>query len=351
MAGHDSLSSRLYRGELSIDFIGRRRRWYAISVVIVLLALTGLLTRGLNTSVEFRGGNDFRVEVPANSSVGEQQVRSAVSDLGIKGASNPTVSTLSGIGKSIRVTTAITPDADTTRIQTAVAKTVGVGENAVNVSSIGASWGRDISRTAITSLVVFLVLVMVYLAIAFEWRMGVAAIVSLVHDLVITVGIYALVGFEVSPATVIGVLTVLGYSLYDSVVVFDKVRENTRTINTRSDTTYSLQANLALNQTLVRSINTTVIALLPIVAILVIGTLVLGPGVLQDLSLALAIGLTAGAYSSVFLATPLLAQLREKDPAMAAVRRRYAAYLAAKDDPTSPGAPAAADARLAASRS
>lgn len=350
MAGSDSLSSRLYRGELSIDFIRRRRLWYAISLVIVLLALTGLLTRGLNTSVEFRGGNDFRVEVPATTSVGEQQVRSAVSDLRVQGASNPTVSTLTGVRTAIRVTTAITPDAaDTTRIQAAIARTVGVQANAVGVSSIGASWGRDISRTALTSLAVFLVLVMVYLAIAFEWRMGVAAIVSLVHDLVITVGIYALVGFEVSPATVIGVLTVLGYSLYDSVVVFDKVRENTRNITARSDTTYSRAANLALNQTLVRSINTTVIALLPIVAILVIGTLVLGPGVLQDLSLALAIGLTAGAYSSVFLATPLLAQLRERDPAMAAVRRRYATYLRTRDEAATSGA--SGDTELAVSRS
>jgi len=328
MAGHNSLSSRLYRGELSIDFIRRRRLWYAISAGLMLLALVGLLTRGLNTSVEFRGGNDLRVTVPAASSAGEQDVRSAIAGLGIEGASNPVVSTLRGNGTTIRVTTAETKDADTTRIQDTIARTVGVQPDAVSVSSIGASWGKDITRTAVTSLIVFLALVMAYLALAFEWRMGIAAIVSLVHDLVITVGIYALVGFEVSPATVIGVLTVLGYSLYDSVVVFDKVRENTRNIAARSDTTYSLSANLALNQTLVRSINTTVIALLPIVAILVIGTIALGPGVLQDLSLALTIGLTAGAYSSIFLATPLLAQLRERDPAMAAVRRRYAATKA-----------------------
>lgn len=328
MAGHNSLSSRLYRGELSIDFIGRRRLWYAISAGLVLLALVGLFTRGVNTSVEFRGGNDLRISVPAGSSANEQNVRSAIAALGIKGASNPTVSTLRGADTTIRVTTAETPDTDTTRIQDTMAKTVGVQPSAVSVSSIGASWGRDITRTAVTSLVVFLVLVMAYLALAFEWRMGIAAIISLVHDLIITVGIYALVGFEVSPATVIGVLTVLGYSLYDSVVVFDKVRENTRNIAARSDTTYSISANLALNQTLVRSINTTIIALLPIVAILVIGTAALGPGVLQDLSLALTIGLTAGAYSSIFLATPLLAQLRERDPAMAAVRRRYAATRA-----------------------
>lgn len=328
MAGHNSLSSRLYRGELSFDFIGHRRRWYAISTVLVLLALVGLFARGLNTSVEFSGGNDLRVTVPAASSVGEQDVRSAIAGLRIQGASNPTISTLRGADTTIRVTTAETAVADTTRIQNTIARTVGVQPSAVSVSSIGASWGRDITRTALTSLIVFLVLVMVYLALAFEWRMGIAAIISLVHDLVITVGIYALVGFEVSPATVIGVLTVLGYSLYDSVVVFDKVRENTRNITVRSDTTYSMSANLALNQTLVRSINTTVIALLPIISILVIGTVALGPGVLQDLSLALTIGLTAGAYSSIFLATPLLAQLRERDPAMAAVRRRYAATRA-----------------------
>lgn len=330
MAGSNSLSSRLYRGDLSIDFLGRRRLWYTISLVLVALALAGVLVRGLNTSVEFRGGNDFRVPVPAASSVTDQDVRSAVAGLHLPGASNPTVSTLRGAKTTIRVTTAVTGDADTTRIQSVIAKTVGAQTDAVAVTSIGASWGADITRTAVTSLVVFLALVLVYLALAFEWRMGVAAIISLVHDLVITVGIYALVGFEVSPATVIGVLTVLGYSLYDSVVVFDKVRENTRNINARSDTTYSIAANTALNQTLVRSINTTVIALLPIVSILVIGTLVLGPGVLQDLSLALAIGLTVGAYSSIFLATPLLAQLRERDPAMAAVRRRYAASQAAR---------------------
>lgn len=324
MAGHNSLSSRLYRGELSIDFLGRRRLWYLLSTLFIALALVGIFARGLNTSVEFSGGNDFRVQVPASGSADTQQVRSAIAGLGIAGASNPTVSRLTGAGTTIRVTTAETTGAATGQIQNTLARTVGATPADVSVSSIGASWGRDITRTAVISLIVFLVLVMAYLAVAFEWRMGVAAIISLIHDLLITVGIYALVGFEVSPATVIGVLTVLGYSLYDSVVVFDKVRENTRNIRARSDTTYTISANLALNQTLVRSINTTVIALLPIVAILVIGTLVLGPGVLQDLSLALAIGLSVGAYSSIFLATPLLAQLRERDPAMAAVRRRYA---------------------------
>ncbi len=332
MAGHNSLSSRLYRGELSIDFLGRRRLWYTISAVLIALALVGIFARGLNTSVEFSGGNDFRVQVPASSSAGQQDVRAAIAGLSVPGASNPTVSTLTGNGTSIRVTTAETTPADTGRIQNALAKAVGAKPGDVSVSSIGASWGRDITRTAVTSLIVFLVLVMAYLALAFEWRMGLAAIISLIHDLLITVGIYALVGFEVSPATVIGVLTVLGYSLYDSVVVFDKVRENTRNIRARSDTTYTMSANLALNQTLVRSINTTIIALLPIVSILLIGTFVLGPGVLQDLSLALTIGLTVGAYSSIFLATPLLAQLRERDPAMIAVRNRYTAAHANADN-------------------
>ena len=333
MAGHNSLSARLYRGDLSIDFLGRRRLWYAISAALVLIAVGGILFRGLNLSVDFRGGNDFRVPVSSASTQVQQQVRSAVSGLGIEGASNPTVTRLSGGGLAggadqVRVTTAVTTGDQTDQIQNTIARTVGAQPDQVSAASIGPSWGRDVSRTALISLIVFLVLVMAYLAIAFEWRMGLASVVALVHDLVITVGVYALVGFEVSPATVIGVLTVLGYSLYDSVVVFDKVRENTRNVLNRSDTTYSIQANLALNQTLVRSINTTVIALLPILSILVIGSVVLGPGVLQDLSLALTVGLTAGAYSSVFLATPMLAQLRERDPAMARVRERYAAHRA-----------------------
>lgn len=337
MAGHNSLSSRLYRGDLSIDFLGRRRLWYGLSALLILLAVVGLSVRGLNTSVEFRGGNDFRVAAANGGQQTQQDVRAAVAGLGIEGASNPTVTELNGgNGSIIRVTTSVTPDADTTRILDTVARTVGARPQDVSASSIGPSWGRDVTRTAVLSLVVFLVLVMAYLAIAFEWRMGLAAIISLIHDLVITVGIYALVGFEVSPATVIGVLTVLGYSLYDSVVVFDKIKENTRNIAARSDTTYSIAANLALNQTLVRSINTTVIALLPIISILVIGSVVLGPGVLQDLSLALTIGLTVGAYSSVFLATPVLAQMRERDPAMAAVRRRYAERRAAEQAAADP---------------
>ncbi len=189
---------------------------------------------------------------------------------------------------------------------------------------IGPSWGEQISQKALLGLVIFMVLVTVYMAIAFEWRMAVAALVALIHDLLITIGVYALVGLEVTPGTVIGFLTILGYSLYDTVVVFDTVKENTKGLTKQSKLTYSEAANAGLNQTLVRSINTTVVALLPVASLLFIGGGLLGAGTLNDISLALFIGLAAGAYSSICVATPLLAQLKEEQPEMKALAKRVA---------------------------
>jgi len=320
--GRVSLSARLYRGQLSFDFIRHRRRWYAVSGALLLLAVLGFVVRGLNLSVDFTGGNVLQVVVPATSTTTAGQVSQAVEALGVPGAAQPVVTLLTGQVRQFRVQTGQTSGPGLDRIQNTVAATVGRPADQVSVQAIGSAWGSEITRKALISLVVFLALVTVYLALAFEPKMGIAAILSLVHDLVITVGVYALVGFEVSPATVIGVLTILGYSLYDTVVVFDKVRENTRGIAGGSRATYSEAANLALNQTLVRSLNTTLIALLPIVSILLIGTAVLGPGVLEDLALALAVGMAVGAYSSIFIATPLLAQLHEREPAMVALARR-----------------------------
>lgn len=330
--GRASLSSRLYRGQLSFDFIRHRRRWYVVSGVLLLLAVLGFAARGLNLSVDFTGGNVLQVAVPATSTATAGQVGEAVQGLGVAGAEQPVVTLLTGQVRQFRVQTGQTSGDGLTRIQDAIAGTVDQPAAKVSVQAIGSAWGSEITRKALLSLVVFLVLVMVYLAFAFEPKMGIAAILSLLHDLVITVGIYALVGFEVSPATVIGVLTILGYSLYDTVVVFDKVRENTRGITGGNRRTYSEAANLALNQTLVRSLNTTLIALLPIVSILFIGTAVLGPGVLEDLALALAIGMAVGAYSSIFIATPLLAQLHEREPVMRALAQRVAAARSAGPD-------------------
>jgi preprotein translocase subunit SecF len=247
-------------------------------------------------------------------------VREAVAATGL--AEDPIVTAVGNNKLQIQ-----TPPLDATeevpKVRQAIAAELDISEESVNYSLIGPSWGGQITGKALQALGVFLALVMAVIWLYFrEWRMSVAAIVALIHDLVITVGIYALVGFEVTPATVIGVLTILGYSLYDTVVVFDKVRENTRGIAASSRVTYSNAANLAVNQTLVRSINTSIIALLPVAGILFIGTFVLGAGTLKDLSLALFIGLAAGTYSSIFIATPLLCELKEREPAMKALTRR-----------------------------
>ena len=207
-------------------------------------------------------------------------------------------------------------------VEDALASTFGVSVEAIDTQIIGPSWGKEITRKALYGLVGFLVVVILYLAMAFEPKMALSAIVAVVHDVFITVGIYALVGFDVTPATVIGFLTILGYSLYDTVVVFDRVRENTRSITSTSKMTYSQAANLAINQTVIRSINTTIVALLPVGSILFVGAGLLGAGTLKDLSLALFIGLATGAYSSIFIATPLLAAMREREPAMKALAKR-----------------------------
>ena len=223
---------------------------------------------------------------------------------------------------------------------TALASKFDVKPDQISVSEISADWGSEITKKALTGLGVFLVLIVIFLSLYFEWRLAAAALVALIHDLVITVGIYALVGFIVTPATVIGVLTILGYSLYDTVVVFDKVRENTRGLAAGNRMTYSGAANLAVNQTLVRSINTSVIALLPVASILFVGPL-LGADTLKDLALALFVGIAAGTYSSIFIATPVAAQLKELEPAMQALAKRVAAREAAGKLPSSGPAPAA----------
>ena len=229
----------------------------------------------------------------------------------------------------IRVQTEPLDTQDTTKIENSLATKFGLPTASVTTQQVGPTWGKQITRKAITSLIVFMVLVVAFISVRFEFKMAIAAIVALIHDLLITVGVYAVLGFQVSPATVIGLLTILGYSLYDTVVVFDKVRENTAGITGGNRSTYSQAANLAVNQTLVRSINTSVIALLPVAGILFIGSLFLGAGTLKDLSLALFVGLAAGTYSSIFIATPLLAGMKEREPQMQLLARRVEARVAA----------------------
>jgi preprotein translocase subunit SecF len=302
----------LYTGRKSYDIVGRRRTWYAIAQTIVVLSTALLLLKGLNPGIEFRGGSQFTV-----SGVQTTDQQRAIDAVGAISAEEvPRVSTVGD--SAIRVQTAELSSEEVVEVREALAEAYGVSEDDVTSAFIGPSWGQDVSSKAITGLVVFLLLVAVVMTLYFRaWRMAAAALLALGHDLVITVGIYALVGWEVTPATVIGFLTILGYSLYDTVVVFDKVRENTVGILDQHRSTYAERANLAVNQTLVRSINTSVVAVLPVAAILFVGAFLLGAGTLRDIALALFVGMIVGTFSSVFLATPLEVSMRGSEPRIA----------------------------------
>ncbi len=322
MINFAQVGNDLYTGKRSIQFIKRQKRWYAFSAVIILLALGGLFVRGLNFGIEFRGGTEFRVSGVTSTQSYEQRASSAVNQAGITGNVNASV-----IGSNtVRIQTEAA-EGKTEAAKADLARAFGVQENQVSASLIGPSWGASVSQQAIRALIVFLVLVTLVMAVYFRtWKMALAALIALIHDLVATVGIYALFGFEITPSSMIGFLTILGYSLYDTVVVFDKVRENTAEAFRTKRMTYAQAANLAVNQTLVRSINTTVVALLPIAAVLVVGFTLLGPGTLLDLSLALFIGIAAGAYSSIFIATPLFVDFRRNEPEILDLERYVARH-------------------------
>ncbi len=316
------VGGRLYRGEVSVDFVGRKRLWYAVSGVILGISVIAVAVFGLNFSVDFTSGSVFLF--PAGSAQ-ISQVRGAVSAAG--GGSDAIVqeiSPLNGGARKWQVQTQKLSYSQTAKVETALSTTFGVPRDQISVSFVGASWGSSISKKALQALIAFVIVIVIYLSIAFEWKMAVSALIALVHDIIITVGVYALLRFTVSPASVIGLLTILGYSLYDTVVVFDKVRENTAGLLSSGRTTYSQAANQALNQTLVRSINTSVIALLPVAAILFIGAGLLGAGELKDLALVLFVGMLSGTYSSICIATPVLADLKEREPQYKALAKRVA---------------------------
>jgi preprotein translocase subunit SecF len=288
-------------------------------VVIVLVAAVGVFVRGINLGIEFEGGAKFTV--PSTTSV--ENARNIVKDAGIESALIVSVG-----NERLEIQT---PPLEQEQIESFIAKISAdfkVDKSTITTQSVGPSWGADITRQALIGLGVFILLVILFLTIYFEIRMAMAAIVALLHDLLITIGVYAITGFEVTPATVIGVLTILGYSLYDTVVVFDKVKENTRGILAQSRLNYQEAANLALNQTLIRSINTSIVALLPVAAILIVGVGILQAGTLKDLALALFVGIAAGTYSSVFIATPLLVQLKENQPEIISLKNRVHARRA-----------------------
>ena len=319
-----TLGHNLYTGKVSYDFVGKWRRWLALSGAVVIISLIGLGVRGLNLSLEFKGGSQFTFP---DKGFSNSQVSDVITGTGV-GITDPVVQTLTNTGvgsKSYQVETKALQQDESAKVVSAITSKLGVAQNQVSTNTVGSSWGQQITNKAIESLIIFIIAVIIYLSLRYEWKMAAAAIIALLHDLVITVGIYALVGFEVAPSTVIGLLTILGYSLYDTVVVFDKVRENTKEIAGGSRMTYSQAANLAVNQTLVRSINTSIIALLPVASLLFVGAGLLGAGSLKDLALALFIGLATGTYSSIFIATPLATLFKEREPQFQALAKRVAA--------------------------
>ncbi len=328
MSSITNIGQRLYRGEVSYDFVGRWKRWYVLSAIILLVAVASLAFRGLNLGIEFRGGADFAIPNATCSVTEAREVAEAESG-------GQTIVTVASSG-TMRVQTIPLTSAESIELSESLGDVCGVAASEITVQVVGPTWGAEISSKALQGLVIFLVLVTIFLSIYFEWRMAIGALVALVHDLVITVGIYALLGLEVTPATAIGVLTILAYSLYDTVVVYDKVKENTRGIAGQSVMTYDEAANLAVNQTVVRSINTSLTSLLPVLAIIIVGAGLLGAGTLLDLAVALAVGMAAGTYSSIFIATPVLAQLKRQQPEMKALaarvqaRRKQAAKVGAK---------------------
>jgi preprotein translocase subunit SecF len=311
------LGHRLYNGEAGFDVVGNSRLIYKITAVILALCLLSIVFRGFNFGIDFEGGNSFRLP---GSEQQLEQVRAAAEDAGAE------VATAQVVGGDTLLLRTGTLDNDTERAVTeAVAGAAGVEADQVSPESVSAEWGSDITDQALIALVVFLVAVVLFLAVRFEPKMAIGAIAALLHDIIVTAGVYSLIGFEVTPSTVIGFLTILGFSLYDTVVVFDKVDENVKDLERTASMTWSEAANLAVNQTLMRSINTTVIALLPVAGLLFVGAGLLGVGTLKDLALVLFVGLAAGAYSSIVLATPIVADLKEREPEVQALRRRVQA--------------------------
>lgn len=317
MSRMGQIGHRLYAGEMDMDIVSSRKKWYIVSAVMVGISLLSLVFRGINPGIEFTGGAEFQA-VSTNCTV--DQAREAVSHSGATVAS----ATQLGSGR-VRVTTESVTNAQGEKTRIALANACGVQASAVDAQVVGPTWGGEITRKALMAMVWFLALLAIFLIFYFNWQMALAAIVALIHDVTITVGVYSILHFEVTPSTVIGVLTILGYSMYDTVVVFDKVRENTRGIFGQSRQTYAGAANLALNQTLVRSVNTSIVAILPVAAILFVGAGLLGAGTLKDLALALFVGTLVGTYSSIFLATPLLVDLMNRDPQVQALTKRVAA--------------------------
>ncbi|WP_148615007.1 protein translocase subunit SecF [Nocardioides rubriscoriae] len=330
MGKFSRLGNDLYNGHKSYDFVGRRALWYSITGGIVLLAFAALVVKGLNFGIEFTGGTEFRVPTTdGNSQALAEDVRKVVVDTEVPGTEGAVVTTA---GDAILVQVEELTPAQSDEVLASIQTVIDVPDNQVNRSELGASWGKEVANRAILGVIVFLVLVLLFIGFYFrEWKMSLAAFVALVHDVTITMGVYALSGFQVTPAAVTGLLAILGFSLYDTVVVFDKIKENTRDMR-RTRQTYAEAANLAVNQTLVRSVNTGIVALIPIGAILWVSASQLGASSLQDLALAQFVGMAVGVYSSVILAPRVLVHLKSNENEVKLAEKRAKARARAQAD-------------------
>jgi len=315
----------LYSGERSIDFVGRRKLWYTIASIMIVLSvsLPWVLHNGFNFGIEFKGGSEYRISGVTTAQ--DSLIQPAID----KVISNQTAAITHVGTDSVRIQISNNNPTESEKVRISLADAYVVPSSSVASSSIGADWVADVTGKALNGLVVFVVLAAILMALYFRTvKMSAAAIISLLHDLVLTAGIYGALGFEVTPAAVIGFLTILGYSLYDTVVVFDKIRENTFEVEHSETSTFAERVNLAINQTLVRSINTSVVAVLPVAAILFIGTTLLGAGTLRDIALALFVGIIVGTYSTLFIAAPVYSHLREGESKLKAAAARVMANRA-----------------------
>jgi preprotein translocase subunit SecF len=330
---------RLYHGESEIGFVSRRRLWFTISAIVLLVSIGSLTIRGLNFGIEFSGGVQISAPISDSGPLADasgteitDRIRSVVSEAGASGA-NVQVQTAQSGERTVQVQT----ESGNPRIQRAVvhdvAQAVGTETSNVNSEQIGSTWGGEITSKAVKALIIFFIAIVAFISWRFEWKMAAAALLALVHDLLITAGVYSLVGFEVTPSTVVAILTILGYSLYDTVVVFDKVEENTAQYAVTGRMTYSGAANLSMNEVFMRSLNTSLSTLLPTAALLFIGAGLLGASTLEDLALALLVGILSGTYSSIFVATPFLTILKEREPRFASIRSRLERSPAGREEP------------------
>lgn len=331
-----SFFSDLHAGETHIDFTKAWKRGLALSTVLVVVSVGALFARGLNLGIDFEGGTVWQVPVGGEVSVAE--ARDALTPLGQGNAKIQLVG-----DETLSVQAGVDAEDQIGEVTDTLADLAGVSPNDISIESVGPSWGDEITKEARKALIVFFALIALYITIQLEWKMAVGALTAVLHDIIVTVGVYALFQFEVTPATVIAVLTILGYSLYDTIVVYDKVRENTARVSTSGKMTYTALVNQSMNQVLTRSLGTTFTTVVPVVSMLLIGSVAFGAVTLRDFSLALMVGLLVGAYSSIFIAAPVLVALKEREPRNRALRERLdrgdtgpdpAAGPSPKDGPT-----------------